>query len=64
MRPRLLCSFFQIKEPKGEIWIDYYYKTTFDTCFTQMGKKGIRTYGKRLLVDMLDEYEKCTTRIF
>ena len=33
-------QFFQIKEPEGERWTDEYYKAIFDTCFTQMGKKG------------------------
>ena len=36
--------FFQIKELKGEIWTEEYYKETVDNCFTQMGKKGINTY--------------------
>ena len=33
-------QFFLIGEPKGDIWIDEYYKATVDTCFTQMGEKG------------------------
>ena len=58
-------QFFHIKEPKRERWTDEYYKATVDTCFAQVeAKKGIKTYGKRLLVDMSDEYEKCTTLMF
>ena len=51
-------KFFQIKEPKGESWTDEYYKATVDTCFTQMGKKGINIYGKRAVLAMLNEYKK------
>ena len=56
MIPRLAHS---IKEPKGERWTDEYYKATVDTCFNQMGiKKEIKTYGKREVVAMLNEYKQ------
>ena len=40
-------QFFQIKETKGEILTDDYYKATVDTCFTQMIKKGDQYIWKK-----------------
>ena len=58
-------QFFPIKEPKREIWTDKYYRSTFDTCFTHMrGKRGIKIYGKRSVVAMLNEYKNSTILMF
>ena len=58
-------KFFQIKEPKGEIWTEEYYNATVYTCFTQMGEKRcIKTYEKREVVAILNEYKIFTTLVF